>query len=344
MRNNSIKKVLIVGLGSMGKRHTKIIQELYPEIKISVLRHSLCDDIDINTFGLHDCFTELKDALAFKPDVAIVASPATRHLETAKVLASEGIHLLIEKPISSSSEGVQSLIDLCYKNKIILMTGYNLRFLPTLAEFHRQLHLEKVGKILSVRAEVGQYLPRWRPDCDYRLSVSARKDLGGGVLLELSHEIDYLSWLFGAVKWVKSSISKQSDLEIDVEDTAHIIMGFEMPLGNQITTSLCMDFIRHDECRQCLAIGEKGTLHWDGIAGKVNYFSEKGKEWEVIFSSEPKKDYSYLEYTYIAEIKHFISSVNKNESPLISGKDGLNTLLTIEAIQKSSENGSVVFL
>ena len=117
LNNNSVKKVLIVGFGSMGRRHSKIIKELFPDIKISVLRHSQCDDKDINTFGLHDCFTELEDALEYKPDVAIITSPATKHLETAKFLAAEGIHLFIEKPISSSSEGVQSLIELCDKKK-----------------------------------------------------------------------------------------------------------------------------------------------------------------------------------------------------------------------------------
>jgi predicted dehydrogenase len=328
----------------MGKRHTKIIQELYPEIIISALRHSLCDDIDINTFGLHDCFTELKDALAFKPDVAILASPATRHLETAKVLASDGIHLLIEKPISSSSEGVQSLIDLCYKNKIILMTGYNLRFLPTLVEFRRQLHLEKVGKILSVHAEVGQYLPSWRIGIDYRKTVSAQKDLGGGALLELSHEIDYLSWIFGPIKWVKSHISKQSNLEIDVEDTVNTILGFEVPIGNQITASLSMDIVRHDSTRRCTAIGETGSLHWDGIAGEVKYFPEKGKKWEMIISSKPMIKSSHLEDSYLEEIKHFFASIEKAVPPLSSGVDGLNTLIVIEAIHKSNNNGCVVYI
>ena len=120
-----------------------------------------------------------------------------------------------------------SLINICQSKKIALMTAYNLRFQPSLQEFRKQIKQQRIGKILSVRVEVGQYLPNWRPESDYRKGVSAQKKLGGGVLLELSHEIDYISWIFGDYKWVKAHISKQSNLEIDVEDTAYLLLGFK---------------------------------------------------------------------------------------------------------------------
>jgi predicted dehydrogenase len=334
-----IKTVLVVGLGSIGRRHIEIIKNLFPEINIVVLRHKRCDKGDIDKLGLYKCVTSFDEAVATNPQAAIIANPATMHIEVAGKLANHGINLLIEKPISDSSKGIQALIDTCRQNNCILMTAYNLRFLPSLIEFKKQLQAKRIGNIYSVRSEIGQYLPSWRPDSDYRNGVSANKSLGGGVLLELSHEIDYLRWIFGSVNWVKSHFSKQSDLDIDVEDSANIIFGFKGIDGGELTGSLNMDFIRHDMTRKCFVIGEKGTLLWDGIFGRVEYFAKDDNDWRTIFSSKPNRDYTYTE-----EIKSYFSSIESNELPCISGDDGMHVVSIIEAIKKSSNTGSVVYL
>ena len=333
-----IKTVLIVGLGSIGRRHAGIIQSLFPNINIIVLRHKRCNDSDIKALGLYKCVTSVNEAIELNPEAAIISNPATKHIEVAKKLASKGINLLIEKPISDSSKDVQKLIDMCYQNKIILMTGYNLRFLPSLIEFKQQIHSRKIGKIYSIRSEVGQYLPSWRAESDYRNDVSAQKKLGGGVLLELSHEIDYLLWIFGKVNWVKSHVSKQSDLEINVEDSAQVILGFDNNNGATLIASLNIDFIRHDTTRKCLAIGKKGTLLWDGIKGSVEFFKKSGQNWEVLLSSNPDRNFTYME-----EIKLFFSSVESNTMPSISGEDGLQVVNIVEDIKESSNKNSIVF-
>jgi predicted dehydrogenase len=261
------------------------------------------------------------------------------HLEVAKKLANNGVNLLIEKPISNSSKGVRELIDICNKNNCILMTAYNLRFLPSLIEFKKQIELKKIGNIYSVRVEVGQYLPDWRPGCDYKRTVSAQKKLGGGVLLELSHEVDYLMWIFGSIKWVKAHVSKQSNLEIDVEDTANVLLGFESIKGYELTASLNMDFIRHDTKRQCIVIGEKGSLAWNGITGEVSFFGKGSDNWEVLNLSKPERNYTYAE-----EIKSFFSSIELQVAPCISGEDGLSVVTIIEAIKESNDRDAIVYL
>ena len=333
--NNKVETVLIVGLGSIGKRHASIIKKLFPIIKIVVLRHSKFNKTDILNDGLYDCVSSIEVALAFNPDAAIISNPASEHMKYAKILAKNNINLLIEKPISNSIDGVEELIKLCLQNKCILMTAYNLRFLSSLVEFKKQVDSNKAGKIFSIRSEVGQYLPSWRPESDYRKSVSANKNLGGGVLLELSHEIDYLYWIFGEIEWVKAHVSKQSNLDIDVEDNANVILGFK----GDLSASLNMDFYRHDTLRKCFVIGEKGTLLWDGIADEVKYFEKRAKMWKTIFTSNTDKNFTYSE-----EIKAFFRAIEFESLPSISGYDGLQVIEAVEAIKKSNNTNTKIFL
>lgn len=331
-----IERALIVGLGSIGKRHVRIVRELFPKINITVLRHNQCDE---NNMGVDSCVTTIEDAIARKPQVAIIANPATMHLEVAMQLAKNNIHLLIEKPIAISSQGVQELINLCEQKQLVLMTAYNLRFMPSLMELQKQLQKNKIGRIFSIKSEVGQNLPSWRPDQDYRKSVSAQKKLGGGVLSELSHEIDYISWIFGPIEWVKSHISKVSNLEVDVEDNANIILGFGGELDKEFSATLNMDFIRQDITRMCTVIGELGTLRWNGVLGTLHLYTEETHKWKLLFSSLTERDYTYKE-----EFKHFISSIESKKTTLISGTDGLNVILAIEAIHRSNSTGKIAYI
>jgi len=212
--------------------------------------------------------------------------------------------------------------------------------LPSLIEFKKQIDGGKVGKIYSVRAEIGQYLPSWRPESDYRYGVSAQQKLGGGVLLELSHEIDYISWIFGKIDWVKSHVSKQSDLEIDVEDSAQVILGFKEINGLALTASLNIDFIRHDTTRKCFAVGEMGTLLWDGIKRQVKFFEKDDTQWKVLFSSKENEN---RDFTYAEEVKSFFSSVEASTISSISGEEGLQVVNIIEDIKESSRNNCTVF-
>lgn len=221
---------------------------------------------------------------------------------------------------------------------VVLMTGYNLRFLPSLQKFRNLLHDDAIGKILSVRCEVGQYLPNWRPSSDYRQVTSARRYLGGGVLLELSHELDYLRWIFGEIDWVKATLSRQSALEIDVEDTAHITLGFEPASdGSRLIGTVNLDFIRHDSIRLCTAIGEQGSLRWDALDSQVSIYEVDKKKWREFFSHKCGSDDSYL-----TELKSFIDSVLNRKKPLIMGEDGLKVLQIIEAARESEASGGLM--
>lgn len=328
-----ISRILIVGSGSAGTRHLRLTRELFPNSQIKVLRHRSESAIPEFSDG---CFSIIEEAIQFAPQIAIIANPSTFHVDVAQELAQAEIHLLIEKPLSSSLKGVAQLIEICKDHKSILMIGYNLRFSPSLQHFQKLLSEGIVGDLFSVRCEVGQYLPSWRSDRDYRNCVSAKKELGGGALLELSHEIDYLRWIFGEVEWIRATLSKQSKLEINVEDSAHLTIGFSANSGGyQLVGTLNMDFIRHDSTRTCIAIGEKGTLRWNGLTGEVDLFEEGATNWKMLYCHQPRQD-----ETFRAELQNFLESIMENKTPFVTGEDGLRVLEIIEAARISSTTGT----
>ena len=330
------KRIVVVGAGSIGKRHIRIARALMPSADIRVLRHQ-DDTVPENADGV---FTSIQDAVAFVPEIAVIANPAPFHVAAAMALAACGADLLVEKPLAEKAEAVLPLLRLCREQRRVLQVAYNLRFLPSLARFREMVVAGAVGRIQSVRCEIGQYLPSWRPDTDYREGVSAKQVLGGGVLLELSHEIDYLRWIFGEFDWVKATLGQQSDLEIDVEDSAHLTIGFAQIDGARpLLASLNMDFIRHDTKRCCVALGDQGSLRWDGIAGTVEQYRQGEKEWVAIFKHVAQRDESYL-----AEWKHFLDCIQSRTSPLIGGEDGLAALRLVDAARLSAAEDRRIFV
>ena len=326
------KRILIVGFGSMGKRHLSVIQGLFPEAKIKILRQGKAREE--TRLGSNEV-SSLDEARQFLPEIIVICNPASEHINTALKFINSGANIFIEKPISHSTKEIVQLISAPKGTNGVLMVGYNLRYLKSLQAFRRHLHEGLIGEPLSVRCEVGQYLPSWRPKKDYRESVSAKRELGGGVLLELSHEIDYLRWIFGEVDWVRATTLRQSELDIDVEDTVHLTIGFEKNSSNrQLIANLNMDFIRHDTTRNCTVIGEKGSLCWDGILGEVSLFQAGENTWETLFDND-----NGVEGTYILEWEELIRAIEEKKSPPVTGEDGLRVVEIIEAARLSAKNG-----
>jgi predicted dehydrogenase len=301
-----------------------------PDAKIAVLRHK--PDCPLPD-GADYIFFSMVDALKFSPQLAVIANPASFHISSAMPLAEAGVNLLVEKPLAPSLDDAAILVSLFARNNNVLATGYNLRFLPSLQKFKALLDDKIIGDVWSVRSEIGQFLPSWRPNTDYREGVSAQRILGGGVLFELSHEIDYLLWIFGEIEWVQAVEAKLSNLEIDVEDTAHLIFGF-VPNDSRksLIASVNLDFIRQDSTRICTAIGELGSLRWNGILGTVELLKSGEKDWYEIFKYKATYDESY-----IAEWTNIIAAINSDAKQLVTGLDGLKVLQIIETAREAAK-------
>ena len=333
----SVSRVLVVGLGSIGKLHLRLARECLPHADIRVLRR---EDGVVPPEQGNGGFSRMDQAIAFRPQMAVIANPAPFHLSAAHSLADAGVHLMVEKPLSIAAEGVQRLIESCRSRELVLLTGYNLRFLPSLQRFRDLLKQNVIGKVLSVRCEIGQYLPSWRPGVDYRQGVSARHDLGGGALLELSHELDYLRWIFGEVDWVSACLSRQSRLEIDVEDTVHLMMGFAPEAdSHQLIGTLSMDLVRHDTTRLCTTIGELGSLRWDGLTGTVELFEAGAKNWRELFRYQHQREDSYR-----AQWENFLACVEGKSKPFVSGEDGFKVMQIIDAVRQASGTGGRIVI
>lgn len=330
--------VLVVGYGSIARRHIRNLRNLIPDAVITVWRHSP----DASASGAGDpsdvdhIVYDQEDAIKSSPQIALITNPASYHISRAHTLAEQNVHLFIEKPFSSDLSGIEELIDLCNQKSLKLFVAYNFHFYRPLQEMKQAIQNGLIGRVLSARAEVGQYLPDWRPAIDYRNSVSANEKLGGGALLELSHDIDNLLWMVGDVDDVMASSRKISDLEIDVEDIAEIILGFK---GGAMG-SVHLDFLQRSPHRECKIIGSMGTLVWNATNHTVSHYSTDTRQWNNLYTGSPA-DYQDM---YVREMQHFLNCVAGNTPCEVDGEKGRKTLEVVLAAKKSSETGCKIYL
>jgi predicted dehydrogenase len=315
-------KIIVIGCGSIGRRHMKNLIDLNVDEVIGVdLSEEYCEwareNLSLKTY------TDLKEALEKeKPNGVLICTPPSSHVKLAKIVTKYNSHIFIEKPISDSLEGIDELIEITNHKCTV---GYNLRFNKGIQKIKKIIEDKKYGKILYSKILVGQYLPDWRPWQDYKESYTARKELGGGIILDASHEIDYALWFFGTPKKIFSISDKVSNLEVNVEDTSEIIMQFE----NKIIVNIHLDFVRRDKKRYCEIVFENGTIYYDLINNELKEFDVKENKWDI------EKIEEEVNEMYVNEMKHFIKMINENIGPSCSLEEAKKTL---EVCLKIKEN------
>ena len=313
-------KILIVGYGSIAKKHIACLSRQYNGYSLAVLRCSSTESAEN-----YKTFFDLESAAKWKPDAVFITSPATLHISQSLVFAEIGSHLYIEKPLSVNMDSIDQLESLVEKHKLTVKIGYNLRHLNVVNKLKELIDENSIGKVYSLRAEVGQWLPDWRPASEYSNTVTAQKQLGGGAVLELSHEVDYLRFVFGEISSLSSSLSRQSDLEIDVEDNVEALLNFE----NGIRGSLHLDLLRRDKCRKCTVLGLEGSIETDLINGKLRIYSAVSSEWNEMVIEEQD--------TYSASHNDFFDSIAFQRESTIPLSEGKKSLAVCLAIKESSK-------
>jgi len=311
-----VKSVLLVGCGSIGKRHLS-----------NLLKRATIEKLYIVTKNEHCCDCQQSDKIIFseslegiRADMAVIANETQKHMATAIQLASAGMHLFIEKPLSCNLDDFDMLQSLVEKNNLKAFVGYNLRFLKAFHTLREIIDKKSIGEPYFAQIEVGQYLPTWRPDRDYRKTYSANRKKGGGVALDLSHEIDYMRYLFGDPCTWKVLKTRVSKLQIDTDD---IFQGTYV-FPNQFICTVHMDYLQRQTTRTIRIIGSEGTLVCDFIDKQIQVTVND------TMTAITDEDLFDITRTYQDEMDHFITAVEMGSEPMITLDDGKKICELIE--------------
>jgi len=324
-----IKQIAVVGLGSIGRRHLRLVREVRPGMQVILVRsgqgkkwpeEQLADAV-VHT---------LSEAISIGIDAAIIATPVVFHVSDALKLIEHGIPILVEKPLSHKVALAESLYKAWLEEKTLVLLGYCLRHTSAASFFHKKIQDSIIGNILSVTIKCESYLPKWRPEQDYRNTVSARKELGGGALLELSHEIDYANWFFGPFKSVSSMLINSKTLDVDVEDMVDIF--FET--HNNKPVYIHLDFCSQISSRFCSVKTDKGELKWDLIKNNVTWTDEN----RTINTWKFQEDGDEM---YINQLNHFFECIEADGKPKVTIEDGINVLKLIDSIKAGNIRSSI---
>lgn len=323
-------RALVVGCGSIGRRHARNLKSL------GVRQLGFCDT---SPEALKYCreelsgevFDDYNEALQkFKPDIVLICTPPVYHVEEALAALQARAHVFVEKPLSHESGGIQALIAEARRHDRNVQIGYNMRFHPGLKTLKELIDSGKIGRVLWLSAEAGQYLPDWRPWQNYRDSYSARQELGGGIILDGSHELDYICWLMGRPTEVTCRAEHLSSLDVDVEDSAWIYLSFP----ERRRAELHLDFVQRAYTRTCKVVGEAGTAMWDFNLQEVRWFSTEQPGWNSIPYEFEAND------MYVAEMVHFLESLGSRTGPVVDLEQGRDVIRVVESAKKSSEEGT----
>lgn len=323
----------VIGGGSIGTRHARNLISLGQKVRIVEAYPPHAKNLRQQGFEVD---TNLASAFAPEIDAVLICSPTINHLEHTRMAVERGKHIFVEKPISHTGEGVESLIEAAEKNQIISLVGFNMRFRDGFRRAKALLDEGRLGKPLAARANCSYYLPHYHPDKDYRQRYQAQRKLGGGVVLDDIHELDYLSVLFGRVKEVFAYVERLSDLEMDTEDFAAITLKHE----SGVITQLQLDFLQHVYRRQLEITGSSATLTLDHNLGEIRIYGPKDHQYEV----HPQNMGVTVNDMYMAEMQHFINCLAGTEKPVADLKVGRDILKLVMAIFESAESKKVVYL
>ena len=337
-------KFLIAGLGSIGRRHFRNLIALGErEIILLRTRKATLPDDELAGYPVE---TDIQEALEkHTPDAVIVANPTSMHLEIAIPAAEAGCHILLEKPASHSLERLDVLQEATEKSGSKILVGFQFRYHPTLKKARELIQSNTLGRILTVHAHWGEYLPQWHPWEDYRQSYAARADLGGGVIVTLTHPLDYLRYLLGEVESLYSFNGHISPLAVDVEDVAEIGLKFR----NGALGGVHVNYFQRPPVHRLEIVGTNGTLRWDNADGILHFhkmpasfgsFSDQPPD-PVIESFSPPEGFERNQL-FIAQMRHFIDVVRGQAEPVCRLEDGVMALRLALAAYESQESNCVV--
>lgn len=299
--------VLILGLGSISKKHIIALKSLNIDITIYAFRSSKNAHVEEDVINIFDI-----DEIKGKPDFAIISNPTNMHFESISFLTDLAIPMFIEKPAIHTLESSETLVEKVEKAGVFTYVACNLRFHPCIQFIHTFLKSNPEFSINEVNSYCGSYLPDWRPNLDYKQVYSANKKQGGGVHLDLFHEIDYTYWLFGKPDKSKATLSHKSTLGINAVDYANYVLEYA-----NFNISIILNYYRKDAKRTLEIVGNTETILVDLIKNEI-YGSKAG----CIY----KNDSFNIIDTYKDQMKYFVDHLNSNKKTMNTLSDSIEAL------------------
>ncbi|MBE2267257.1 MAG: Gfo/Idh/MocA family oxidoreductase [Anaerolinea sp.] len=328
-------RALVVGAGSIGRRHARNLMQL------GITQVALCDpdasrvEQAAAEIAVRTTYADYADALqTFQPEIVFVCTPPVLHVEQSLRAVEAGAHVFVEKPLSNQLDGIDDLIAAAERAKRVVQVGYNLRFHAAVSKIKSLLEQGSIGRVLWMYAEVGQYLPDWRPWQDYRQSYTARRELGGGIILDASHEIDYVLWMLGTPTEIVCIADHVSDLEVNVEDCADLTLRFP----DRVQAVIHVDFIQRAYARKCKLVGSVGTIEWDYTQNEVHLLQVENNARQVFkFEANPNQ-------MYLSEIEAFLQAVRTGSTSNASLREAKAVIRVALAALESTAAARVVYL
>jgi len=330
------KKILVVGAGSVGKRHLANLAGLGCLVwGVDPRPDRLAEAAGIK--GFQDGFAGLEAALEAGAgfDGAVVASPPSFHVDQCLALARAGLPILLEKPVCPGlkegrrlAQGLEPLMG------TRLLLGYTYRWWPPLADLRAWLKEGRIGQPLHAVFFMSAHLADWHPWERYQDFFMASRELGGGALLDESHFLDLMYWFFGLPEKLFGRVEKLSGLEIQTDDNVDLTVVYKSGLR----VSVHLDLYGRPHEKYIAFTGEKGTIHWSFEPNRLKYSDRMEQEWET-------KEYSFERNDMFVDLaREFLEVIDGREEMTCTLEDGLAVLRIIEACRKSSETERMVAL
>jgi predicted dehydrogenase len=326
-------KALVIGCGSIGRRHLRNLKALAvgPLAIVEMdsrRRNDLIQEWDASGF------CDLESGLDWEPDFVVIATPTHLHAEQARQVLRRGLDVFVEKPLSHDATTLIELSQLARQKNVVSLVGCNMRFHPGPVKVKEMLQANSLGKLLFARIHAGSYLPGWRPGADYRDNYAAREETGGGCILDCIHEIDLAWWYLGDVLDVLCLAGHLSSLEIDTEDVAALICRHATGALSEIH----LDYVQSTSERGCQIVGEEGSIFWDFNARQLRCYQAVTDRWT--FHEEPEE--WQLNQMYVDEMRHFLECVQTRRQTVLPIPEAVPIMQIAFAAKASARTGALI--
>ena len=319
--------ILVIGAGSIGQRHIQNLKFLgINNVEVFDNNKKLLKHVE-KKFKI-----KILNKLKFnKIDCTLICTPPSSHIQLAKLALEENSNVFIEKPLSNSLKGTNLIAKLAKKKSLKIFVGYVFRFDKGLIKINDFLKQNKIGDVVSYDAYEGWNLANWRPWQKFEKSYTTSEKLGGGIILDGSHELNYLQWLEGEIDYVFSLYRKIPKMKIKTEGISEILTQF----NSKVIGRIHLDFINPKYNRHCEILGNKGSINWSYENLSFTIRKNNGTAKLFKYEKDPNK-------MYVDEIQHVINCIDDKESNRITLDDAKKTLAISLSIKESGKQKKLI--